>query len=103
MFRKIIPALLSPVLVLAAACGDDESASGRRDLEVSDAAAVAALRAAPDAAAHAGSSRFKMVMVIHGPEGAFGLPQTGSNRGDRLATTHAIDTCRAGRANRVRR
>lgn len=98
MFRKIIPALLAPVLVLAAACGDDESASGRSDLEVSDAAAVAALRAAPDAAADAGSSRFEMVMVIDGPEGAFEITSTGAIDGDRVAMKMDLGSGLAGLA-----
>jgi len=60
MVRKLLMALLAPML-LVAACSDD----GGQDVATVDAdAAVAALRAAPDAAAEAGSGRMEMTMSM---------------------------------------
>ena len=62
MVRKLVMALFVPML-LVAACSDDGDRA--QDVETVDAdAAVAALRAAPDAAAEAGSGRMEMTMSM---------------------------------------
>jgi LppX_LprAFG lipoprotein len=59
MFRKLAPALLAPLLVAAACASEADDAA----IEVrTGAAAAVALRAAPDAAAEAGTAAFEMVM-----------------------------------------
>jgi hypothetical protein len=62
MFRKLFPALLAPVLVVGWATAADD-ATVRLD---AGAQGVAALRAAPDVAAEAGTLRFEMTIEVGG-------------------------------------
>ncbi len=78
MFRKLAPALVASLLLLGACA---KEADGTQVLTGD--AAVVALRAAPDAAAEAGSAHFEMTMSIQTPEGAFDVVATGGYSGTR--------------------
>lgn len=79
MFPKLAPALVAPLLLLGACA---KEADGTRVLTGD--AAVAALRAAPDAAAEAGSGRFEMTMSFDTPEGSFEIVATGGFTGTQM-------------------
>jgi hypothetical protein len=80
MFRKLALALVAALLIAGGACAKqaDETTVLTGD------AAVAALRAAPDAAADAGSGRFEMTMSFASPDGSFEIVSTGGYSGDRM-------------------
>jgi hypothetical protein len=80
MLRKLTLALVAPLLVTGACA---QEADGTQVL--TGATAVAALRAAPDAAADAGSARFEMTVAFEAPDGAFEIVTSGAYRGDQLA------------------
>jgi hypothetical protein len=81
MSRKLAAALLAPLLLTSLACANkaDDTTVLTGD------AAVAALRAAPDAAAEAGSGRFEMTMAFDTPDGAFDITATGAYTGRRMS------------------
>ena len=79
MVRKLVLALAAPLLI-ASSCADE----GSQDVLTGD-AAVAAVRAAPDAAAEAGSGRFEMTMTFDTPEGAFDISAAGGFAGDQMS------------------
>jgi hypothetical protein len=81
MFRKLAVALIAP-LVAVTACSDDGDQSQR--VETGDVkAAIAALRAAPDAAAEAGSGRLVMTVGFDVDGQPFELSTTGVFTGTR--------------------
>ncbi|MET0727113.1 MAG: hypothetical protein ABWZ76_02315 [Acidimicrobiales bacterium] len=94
MFRTIKVALLLAPLVGVAACGDAAEETTLR----TDAEAVAALRAAPDAATEAESARFELTMSTGSPDGAVDIVSTGAYDGDQLAMTMDFGTALAGLA-----
>lgn len=80
MYRKLALASLALALVAAGAC-----AKRADDVTVlTGGAAVAALRAAPDAAVAAGSGRFEMTVSMDTPDGAFEMVGTGGFTGDQM-------------------
>lgn len=81
MSRKLAAALLAPLLLTSLSCA---KASDDATVLTGD-AAVAALRAAPDAAAEAGSGRFEMTMSFDTPDGAFDITATGAYAGDQMS------------------
>lgn len=81
MSRKLAAALLAPLLLTSLACAKESEEA----TVLTGAAAVAALRAAPDAAAEAGSGRFEMTMSFDTPEGAFDITATGAYAGDQMS------------------
>lgn len=80
MLRKLTLALVAPLLVTGACA---QEADGTQVL--TGATAVAALRAAPDTAADAGSARFEMTVAFEAPDGSLEIVTTGAYRGDQLA------------------
>lgn len=80
MVRKLTLALAAPLLLIASSCAEE----GSQDVLTGD-AAVAAVRAAPDAAAEAGSGRFEMTMAFDSPEGAFEISAAGGFAGDQMS------------------
>jgi hypothetical protein len=80
MVRKLVLALAAPLLLIASSCADE----GSQDVLTGD-AAVAAVRAAPDAAAEAGSGRFEMTMTFDTPEGAFDISAAGGFAGEQMS------------------
>ena len=80
MFRKAALALVAPLLV-AGACATRADQSQE---VLTGEAAVAALRAAPDAAAAAGSGRFEMTMSFDTPDGAFEMLAAGGYSGRQM-------------------
>lgn len=81
MFRKAALVLVAP-LFAAGACATQADPSHQ---VLTGDAAVAALRAAPDAAAAAGSGRFEMTMAFDTPDGAFEMLATGGYSGQQMA------------------
>lgn len=81
MSRKLAAALLAPLLFTSLACAKE---STQATVLTGDAAA-AALRAAPDAAAEAGSGRFEMRMSFDTPDGAFEVTASGAYSGDQMS------------------
>ena len=82
MFRKLAVALLAPLLAMSA-CSDDGDQSQR--LEAGDTeAAIAAMRAAPDAAAEAGSGRMEMSIAFEVDGEPFELTSTGFFSGTQM-------------------
>ena len=74
MFRKLAVVVVTPLLL--AACAREAE---RADLEVkTGAAAVTALRAAPEAAAEAGTAQFEMVMEMAATGETFEIVATGA-------------------------
>lgn len=85
MLRKLVLALIAPLLIvplLIAAGGCAKPADETQVL--TGEAAVAALRAAPDAAAEAGSGRFEMTVTVDTPGGVFDIVATGGFTGDQM-------------------
>jgi hypothetical protein len=80
MVRKLALALAAPLLLIASSCADE----GSQDVLTGD-AAVAAVRAAPDAAAEAGSGRFEMTMAFDSAEGAFEISAAGGFSGEQVS------------------
>jgi hypothetical protein len=80
MVRKLALALAAPLLLVAAACADEAD----QQVLTGD-AAVAALRAAPDAAAAAGSGRFEMTMAFDAPDGSMEITAAGVFTGDQMS------------------
>jgi hypothetical protein len=80
MVRKLVLTLTAPLLLLASACADEAT-----ERVLTGEAAVAALRAAPDAAAEAGSGRFEMTMAFSMAEADVELTATGGFAGDRMS------------------
>lgn len=78
MIRKLILAATATVLVAAGACA---KAGDEATLLTGD-AALTALRAAPDAAAEAGSARFEMTITVDTPQGEFEMLASGGYSGD---------------------
>ncbi len=75
MLRKIVPALVAPLLLVAACASEGDEGA----VEVKTGAeAVSALRAAPDAAAEAGTASFEMVMAMSFEGESFELTATGA-------------------------
>lgn len=91
MFRKLVPALLAPLLVVAACATEAERDSLRVD---TGAGALAAVRGAPATAAEVGTGRFEMVMEIRSPQGpgdVLELRASGAFDNDRQQTAMEID------------
>lgn len=82
MLRKLAVALLAPLLALTA-CSDDGDESQRVEAGDID-GAIAALRAAPDAAAEAGSGRMEMVVAFEMEGEQLELTSTGFFTGTRM-------------------
>lgn len=80
MLRKLTLAIAAPLLIASAACAKqaDEATVLTGDM------ALAALRAAPDAAAEAGSGRFEMTVTADTPDGVFDMVVTGGFTGDQM-------------------
>jgi len=95
MLRKLAPALIAPILV-APACAQE---ADRSALEA--AAPVAALRAAPELAADAGSARFEITFVFDVPEGPLELRATGGYDGDRMRMEMDLGSMLAGLAEQA--
>lgn len=89
MSRKLVLALVAPLLALAA-CGSD----GGDNLEALD--PIAAIRAVPDVADEAGSARFEMTISIDAPEGAIDLVSTGGWSGDQMQMEMDLGAALAG-------
>lgn len=94
MLRKLVLALVAPLLVVAAGCAKpaDEATVLTGD------AAVAALRAAPDAAAEIGTGRFEMTISFSSPEGDFDIVSTGAYSGARMSMDMDFGSAIAGLA-----
>jgi hypothetical protein len=73
MFRKLLPALVVPI-VLASACAQRADDEG---LRVTTASPIEALRAAPDRAQGAGTAHFEMTLSI-GPDGDTAMVASGA-------------------------
>ena len=94
MLRKLTLALLAPLLVVACASEADDTAVDTEDTVVdltepkrsdgAGGAGLAALRAAPDAIAEAGSGRFEMTIELDTPDGVLEMLATGGFDGDRM-------------------
>jgi hypothetical protein len=80
MVRKLTVALAAPFFLIASSCAEE----GSQDVLTGD-AAVAAVRAAPEAAAEAGSGRFEMTMAFDSPEGAFEISAAGGFSGQQTS------------------
>jgi len=78
MIRKTMLAATATLLFVAGACA---KASDETTV-LTGGAALSALRAAPDAAAEAGSARFEMTVTIDTPDGVFEVAATGGFDGD---------------------
>lgn len=91
MLRKLTLALLAPLLVTGACA---QEADGTQVL--TGATAVAALRAAPDAATDAGSARFEMTVAVDAPDGSFEVVSTGAYRGDQMMMEMDLSAALAG-------
>lgn len=79
MLRKLTLALVAPLFVLGACA---QEADGTQVL--TGATALAAVRAAPDAAADAGSGRFEMTVAFDAPDGSFEILSTGAYSGEKM-------------------
>lgn len=91
MLRKLTLALLAPLLVTGACAHEADSTQ-----VLTGATAVAALRAAPDAATDAGSARFEMTVALHSPDGSFEVVSTGAYSGDQMAMEMDLGAALAG-------
>lgn len=89
MSRKLVLALVAPLLVLAA-CSRD----GAETVEALD--PMAAIQAVPDAAEQAGSARFEMTVSIEAPEGALDLISSGGWSGDQMRMEMDLGSVLAG-------
>ncbi len=81
MPRKAILALVAPLLLGAASC----ARSADPNTVLSGEATIALVRAAPDAAAAAGSGRFEMRVAIDSPNGVFDVVATGGFTHEQMA------------------
>lgn len=82
MLRKLAVALIAPLLAVTA-CSDDDD--GATQVEAGDIeGAIAALRAAPDAVAEAGSGRMEMVIAFEMDGAPVELTSTGVFTGTRM-------------------
>ena len=96
MFRKLAVALIAPLLAISA-CSDDGDQSQR--VEAGDTeAAIAALRAAPDAAAEAGSGRMAMTIGFEIDGEALELTSTGVFIGTQMQMEMDFGSLLASRA-----
>lgn len=80
MLRKLAWGLAASLLVAANGCAKP---AGDATVLTGD-MAVVALRAAPGAAAAAGSGRFEMTVAVDTPEGVFDIVATGAFAGDQM-------------------
>ena len=84
MSRKLALALVAPLLLVA--CAEEaERADLVTDADAGAADPIAALRAAPDLVADAGSARFEMVFAFDTPDGPLELTASGGYAGDRMS------------------
>jgi hypothetical protein len=95
MYRKLAVALVAPLVLSAGACAKQSDET----TVLTGANAVAALRAAPDAAAEAGSGRFEMAISFAGPDGSFDIVATGGYSGDQMTMEMDLGSAIAGLAD----
>jgi hypothetical protein len=94
MYRKLALALIGPLVLLAGACAKQADET----TVLTGASAVAALRAAPDAATEAGSGRFEMTISFTAPAGSFDVVSTGGYSGDQMTMEIDLGSAIAGLA-----
>lgn len=95
MLRKLAALAFAPILLLGA-CSDDGGGGGQAVEAVDAEAALAALRAAPDAAAAAGSGRMEMVMAVQTPEGDMEITGRGVFSGTQMHMEMDLGSALAG-------